>query len=399
MPNSLVKTKRDERLWSRAKSKVKKQYKLSESDKDYYPIVNGIFQRMANPSKQGEAKNNIQKDKYVKLAQVIAGQYFQDKCDLNELITKVAIIEHMNADQIQNICATTNHVIHAAIMQNKRAEKTNKYIDFEIARPEKVAEDIEKLVQIEDEIYSNPDMIFKEKQAIEKPVEMSYPEFENKTIRTGQIIRQNIKNVAEAHYKISNDLIYGVDKTEENINKLYDYIRNAILGGKDPEVIKVALGKAFKTAHNFDYIWDIIHSKLIADNIVRRTGKDSDRVSGYYDDMLPMATSPIIALASDIDRRLGKIDQGEKILLTLEKTANEAAEELFNNLILEKNAINVTPVIKAVGRTGLKVLKGVGKLSKGMWKHKGKVMGGLWYGMDAVPAMTTKIPKITRNII
>lgn len=52
MPKGLVKTKRDERLWAKAKARVQEQYGLTEDDGDrYWALVNGIYQRMSGVRK------------------------------------------------------------------------------------------------------------------------------------------------------------------------------------------------------------------------------------------------------------------------------------------------------------------------------------------------------------
>lgn len=51
MPSNLVKTKRDEQLWERAKRAVHKQYpKISEKDSKFWKLVVAIYLKM----KQGK---------------------------------------------------------------------------------------------------------------------------------------------------------------------------------------------------------------------------------------------------------------------------------------------------------------------------------------------------------
>jgi hypothetical protein len=47
MPAGVVETKRDERLWSQAKTQVSQEYPDIDADSDrYWKLVNGIYQRM-----------------------------------------------------------------------------------------------------------------------------------------------------------------------------------------------------------------------------------------------------------------------------------------------------------------------------------------------------------------
>jgi len=47
MPSNVVKTKRDEELWNKAKQLVHKQYPdLTEKDKRFWKLVMGIYQKM-----------------------------------------------------------------------------------------------------------------------------------------------------------------------------------------------------------------------------------------------------------------------------------------------------------------------------------------------------------------
>jgi len=244
---------------------------------------------------------------------------------------------------------------------------------------------------VPDPIYDNPDLIFHKKASDKSNEGVSYAQFVNKTVREGQIIRQNIKNIATAHYKIANDLLLESNKAEDSMDKLYGYIKEAVLAGKDITVIKTALAKVFSSMNNFDIIWSDIQAKLIADNVIQREQKDSDRVPDYLDNLIPSAASPIVSLASEIDRRMNRIDQFEKIMVSLEKMAADAKDDLFKNLILEKNAVLGT-ALKGIGKwTAKKIFK---QLPKSLWKNKGKVVTGGWYAMDTVPAINKKITKV-----
>ena len=57
MPTNLVKTKRDERLWAKAKTQARKEYPKVKADSDrWWSIVNGIYQRMKHRTGSRSAK-------------------------------------------------------------------------------------------------------------------------------------------------------------------------------------------------------------------------------------------------------------------------------------------------------------------------------------------------------
>lgn len=409
MPANVVKTKRDERLWSQAEKSTKKQYSdVSKDSNRWWSIVQGIFQRMklrlGGKPKTAEAVKNVSKSEYIKLSQEIAREYFVDtRQDITSLIVKCALINSFNENQINNICATSNHLIHAVLLDNKK-EDADKYIDFKIARPEKVAKLIDELTDIVDDIYYDPDTIFS-KVSAKKAARESYGEHIRKTVRRGQLLKQNIKNIASAHSKIANELLVEVDKAKDKIEQLYRLVRQAVEGDKDLEIIRDVLSKAFDDANNFSLIWADIELRLIADNIVKRPIQEKDRIErlDIIDNWSPSPSSPIVTASMEINRRLNRTDELEKILHGLEKMASDAKVKLTEVLVLEKQAA-LGAIIKGVGSWAVKkipkfVTKSVNPV-KDIVKKKGKgryLMGAAWIGVDAVPAAGTKTVKIMRT--
>ena len=63
MPKGLVKTKKDEELWKKAKQIVKKQYKLTEDSEKFWRLVVAIYERMKGykSKKLGKVKSHLKK--------------------------------------------------------------------------------------------------------------------------------------------------------------------------------------------------------------------------------------------------------------------------------------------------------------------------------------------------
>lgn len=407
MPNFL-KTKKDENLWKQAKEQASKYENVKKGSDQYWAITNGIYQRMKSGTggkKTATVSAKLDKSDYIKIAQRVANEYFADKTGLDDIIVKVALARDLNDHQIKSLCSTTNHLVHAAIMKEKEAEE-DKYVDFEVARPEKIAEIISSMVEIADDIYGSPDDIFGVQTQKEADDQTSYGQFVNKTVRRGQVIQQNIKNIASAHAKVANELLMEVTKTDDQIEKLYRLIRQSVEAGKSLIVLRDVLGKAFGDANNFALIWGDILTKLIADNIIDMPPADKDRSDGVgnIQNWSPNASSPIVVAAVDIDRRLNKTDELEKILLGLEKMAAETRSDLVEIFVLEKKAVIGAAVkgigswvVKTVGKKG--VQKGVSATAVNV-KKKGssKLMNTVFMGMEATPAFK-KTTKIKRNLL
>lgn len=51
MPHGAIKTKEDEKKWQIAMSIVRKQYKKTDKDKDFYPIAMGVWKNMKKKRK------------------------------------------------------------------------------------------------------------------------------------------------------------------------------------------------------------------------------------------------------------------------------------------------------------------------------------------------------------
>ena len=60
MPEGLVKTKAEEKLWEKAKEKAHKEYsKLSEDDDEFWKIVVSIFKNMKGESEQKDTVDGV----------------------------------------------------------------------------------------------------------------------------------------------------------------------------------------------------------------------------------------------------------------------------------------------------------------------------------------------------
>jgi len=68
MPEGLVKTKADEKLWEKAKAKVRKEYpKLTEDDDEFWKIVVSIFKNMKGGGEQKDTVDAVMGKIYGKL--------------------------------------------------------------------------------------------------------------------------------------------------------------------------------------------------------------------------------------------------------------------------------------------------------------------------------------------
>lgn len=348
---------------------------------------------------------SLQKEDYLQLARKVAREYFDEEVDPNKSIAKTAANLELNSDEVHNLCANVNHVVNATMMREKQGEE-DQYIEFDLARPEKVADLLSVEHSAPDQVYANPEAVFasepKEAEAA------SFGEFESKVLRQDQLLRQNLRNLANAHTKLATDVEMETQKAEDDIDKLYKLVKNAIQNGKDPSVVHDILKKTLGP-NNIGVVWGDIQTRLYGEGLLERPIMESDRVDPSVENLAPNAGSDMVATASRLDTRMQRIDSMEKGLSNMEHLAKEAQEELYETLVLEKEAAlgmflaAGKTVGKGAGKLLGKTLKGAGKggwkLTKGtaktVKKYPGKTTGGAAYlGLDILPQTNFKRPGI-----
>lgn len=402
MPTNLVKTKHDEKLWKMAQKRASSQYSVKKDKDQYWAITTGIYKRMKGSPKEASIVSiKLDKSDFLKLARNVAEEYF-DKEDnnLTDIVVKTALIKEMNDAQIETLCSTSNQVIHAALQKEKSAEE-DQSITFDMARPEDVVIKIADLCETPDDVYMNANSIFlKSEVPEEKEADDSNYGIElQKMVRTGQILRQNIKNIAAAYNKIATDLMMEEDKTDEATERLYALIRQAVEQGKEPSILKDALGKAFDDATNFELVWGDIEDRLIADGIVKREALDIDRGDSLteVENWAPNKGLPIIATASKIDERITRMRRLNTTILGLEKMSEVAVKDLEDNLVIEKDAFAAGAVLKGIGSWGKKlIMKKPAGIVKGAVKKSKLKKGLIPAGFAGVDYVTAAGPKVTR---
>lgn len=354
----------------------------------------------------------ITKDQYLDIGTKVAKAYLQEEQDPNAVLAKMASDADWNADEVQNACAHTNHIIHSSLMNSKQASE-DQYIEFEIARPEKVAESVDGLNERPSPVYKNGS-IFLKKAARTDSSDRSVEGFRRSQLRRTEILKQNIKNISSAHTKMANELQMVGQNAEDKVNKLYDIVQREVQLGKDPEVIKDAVRKSFDTEGDFNLIWKVVESRLIANGIMDRPIHDEDRPQNLDIQDLPAnPTSPIVSTASAINKDLHRIDQMESQMEALEKMASEAQDDLYRAMLTEKQAVmgavgkgllkGTGAVLKTLGKgtaaTAKGVGKGVGSTAKAVKKHPGP-SGAVGFGMlDVVPGFNYKAPTVTSKTL
>ena len=401
MPTNLVKTKKDEKLWKMAQKRASSQYDVEKDKDQYWAITTGIYKRMKGQSKKAEITAKLDKSDFLKLARSVALEYFNNEDNnLTDIVVKTALIKDMNDDQIQMLCSTSNHVVHAAIQKEKAAEE-DQSVEFEIARPEDAVDKIADLCEAPDDVYMDSTAIFLQREPEEKEAEEdNYGEALQKTVREGQILRQNIRNIATASNKMANELAIEEDKTDEAIEKLYSLVRRYVENGKDLSILQGALSKAFDNQQNFAVIWNDIEERLTADGLITREHDDNDRGENFseIENWSPNYHFPIMAVASEISRRTTK---AHKLNLTIEGLGNMvkgAQDALEENIITEKKAVLPGAVMKGIASWGKKTVakKGSKAVVKGAIKNKSKFRKGLIpVGFGTVDYATAAGPKLT----
>lgn len=408
MPSNIVNTPKDEKLWKKAKERASSQYDVDKDSDRYWAITTGIYKRMKGGDKKAAVFTKLSKSDFMKLAKEVATDYFTGKDQsLTDLVVKQALAQEMNDAQIQTLCTTTNHMVHAAIRETKEATD-DQSVEFEMARPELVVEKVADLCEAPDPVYLDIENIFaprinEEKEAEE---ETTYGEELQRTVREEQIIRQNIMNVANAHSKVATDILMEDSKIDEAVERLYALIRQAVENGKDPEILKDVLGKAFDDKANFEVVWDDMMTRLIADNVIERPPLDIDRGDSMVDTVnwAPNRNAPIIATAMNIDRRITKMRELDSTLHGLEKMAHVAGEDLESNLLLQKTAFSggAVKVLRGIGKwLGPKFIKSktvtqvAAKKPKSLIRKAG--IGAVWGSVDAgfgaLPKVERFVPK------
>ncbi len=92
MPHGVVKTKRDEKKWNKAKSIAKKQYGIDEGSKDFYAIVTGIYKNMK------KSLSKVKAELLQKAVEIIA-LYADDPTSQKDLIksTYMVLYDHLSS--------------------------------------------------------------------------------------------------------------------------------------------------------------------------------------------------------------------------------------------------------------------------------------------------------------
>lgn len=391
MPTNLVKTKKDEHLWSMAQKRASDQYDIDKNDNQFWAITTGIYKRMKGKDKQADISAKIDKTGFLKLAKDISADYFNvENQQLTDLVVKIAIVQEMNDSQIETLCATTNHLVHSAMQKEKEAQE-DQSVEFEIARPEDVIVKVADLCEVPDDVYMDVSSLFTPKIVEKEAEELNYGEEMQRTVRAEQILHQNIKNIAAAHSKLATEVAIESAKADEASERLYALIRQAVENGKDISILKDALGKAFDDQGNFVLVWDDVTTRLIADGIIEKPISDLDRGSSLVgvENWSPNRDRPIIATASELDRRITKMRTIDATMLGLEDMAKIAGEDLSKNIMRQKTEFSKEAVTVGVARWFLK--KKVKSVAKGTVKGaikkkipKAGLITGAFVGTDVV---------------
>lgn len=350
---------------------------------------------------------------YQKMARQVASAYLKEEADVNQQIADMAKTAGLNTDEVQNLCAHVNYVVHANLMHTKQAQE-DQYIEFELARPEKVADLLDTTDQPADQIYNHPERLFHGPGKTAAPTNEgpSAGQYYQQTVRRAQILRQNIKNIGTAHAKLAEEIEMASDHAERKIEQLYQKVKQGLETGKDITLIRDALRKTFNTDEDFDLIWKVVESRLIADGVLERPIKDQDIAPDEIEGYAPNPNADMVAVARDISGYLGRIDELEKKLNAVEKMAAEAEDDLYQMLVMEKEALVGSVgrkflslagkglvgagegIVKAVGSAG-KGMINVGKILKKNPTARKALMGGtLVGGLDVLPAVNYKSTRL-----
>jgi len=329
----------------------------------------------------------MNKQDYISVAKKIASSFFSNKTDLSEGVAKVAVQYGLDDSQVQNLCTAVNHVVYASLAESSNRKDDN-YIEFPIARPEKVGEIVKEISMEPDVVYSDDGIFIKSKDE-EKTA--SVAKHEDDLLKKDCLIRLGIQNVAKEHRKLADEANAAADRSESSYKKLYDLITNAILIGKSPSVIKTALSKVFDS-NRFEIIWKNIEEQLISDGLIQRNAADSDRpdILSEYGTLQVNPLSGMIIVANDINRWLNTYSDKLREMDALEKEAYGLGQDLTKSLCIEKTAVigaalksigtigakAVGKGVKLVGKAGLKGLETIG----GQVAHPWKLLNKYFYG-------------------
>ena len=90
MPKGVVKTKRDEAKWSRAKRIAKRQYPEMGEGKDFYAVTSSIYKTMK------KSAEHVKKELLQKAAEII-GMYSEEEPDRNLVLdTYIVLHNHLS---------------------------------------------------------------------------------------------------------------------------------------------------------------------------------------------------------------------------------------------------------------------------------------------------------------
>lgn len=181
-------------------------------------------------------------EKLQKLGEQISEDYFSKGIGLTEGLTKVAEEYGLNQHQISRVAETANIRTHLSML--KTASADDAYITFDVADPTKITPQVdpEKLAtqsSMDDYRYSPsrsriteaPDYLF------EKVAELKKEKSANERYTEAAELRQKIA-------RLENKAIEGSISLENRIPPIYHMVKQALLGGSDPEDITYVIKEA-----------------------------------------------------------------------------------------------------------------------------------------------------------
>lgn len=364
------------------------------------PSKSEFFRLLETPEKTASQSilSMLSRVQYQNMGKEAAENYILDMkaATLADKVAEIAFSKGLNADQIQRVCESANHATNMVLIKQAQSDKLGEqYIKFPVADAGIVIEKVAEMSEVPDEIYSNPDAVFRNLSKESSPSSLSptVAGTYQKTAREIELIEMNIKKIANVVTDLENEKTVQDHEAKDDFNALYDEVRSAVLEGEEVDDIGEALARTFSDGNEFSLIWDNILQMLTSENIIPREPIEGDRPTRPDSTVMAVNYSDgMVQIAARLHKRFRRIDEIEKQSAHLRDVIGSGAQELEKKALFKEALVGKLVIggAKLIGKAVLKTTKTVGG---GLWRNKGRAVTGGFVGTDAVSTAAKK--KIT----
>lgn len=282
---------------------------------------------------------NVNPQNFGEWGKTASTSYLTSGSSLNKEIAKIAVENDLNPAQIKRVCENANLTTYKSLFFNSR----DKALDFDIATPEKVAQEIEAVQGEPKSIdYLTPPNI--KKTANLKKIDRIFGEILNEFDGTAETIKKASrvsKKVSAAEKEMNSRLYIATMKKQASEKRLYDIMKQMVMSGHEfKKIAAIAVDQA-----------SVVDIKPVMADIY--TKMRDDGIFGVREKVAMKIPNDIIQEAVDSDQATAK--------------KNGAPKTVNNNhpLVQEVNTLQENIISEDNLRKGTWLLKDTAKVMKG----------------------------------